>query len=74
MDSDGKFYFLLCTLLAAVLIAITIGVVSSDIYATKKLQEMVASGVNPVAARCALYGSSSGSPLDCNLFMVKGAQ
>lgn len=71
MTSEGKFWFSVWSAGFAAAAIILIGVILNDAYGSSKVAEIVMHGADPGTARCAIYGSGSGSGFDCNLILAR---
>ena len=69
MDSNEKFWLGIFTLIFAVIVIITI--ISSNFYAKQDqlVAEMIANGVNPIAAACSV-GDTLGKQPTCLVYIT----
>lgn len=70
MNEEGKFYAVVWTLAAIVIVVTLICCTVKGLHNNTTLLEMVKAGANPLEAKCAVKGSGNGGD-DCNILMSK---
>ena len=63
MDSENKFWAIIWTLIATVILGIAFGIVSYWEHHNEIVAQLIAEGVNPVAVKCALQDDYGRMPV-----------
>jgi hypothetical protein len=63
---DNQFWVAIWRLVALLVLAIVVVVAGCTTAADQKVAELVAKGVNPIAARCAIYGAGERTAVTCH--------
>lgn len=69
MDFEDKLWTACWVLLATVVMVLGAFFLTNSAIKSGNVSALIASGVNPLSARCAVYGSDE--RLDCNILLAK---
>jgi hypothetical protein len=70
--NENEFWLKCLALIASTILGVAVATAVTSMHADNKVAERVEKGVDPIKARCAIYGSASGKSLAICMLVAQG--